>query len=175
MRKVDGGSANKSSTASAGARASSPPVYSRTYDVLADWKSALHLVILTIAALSFFAACSRGTIQPVEISDGDICSFCKMAISEKRYACELVNRFGEATKFDDIGCMKNYIIKQHPEPSAVFVVDFNTKQWIDSKKAFFVHSSQLQAPMSGETAAFATRQDAEDAAKKYQGVANRTW
>jgi copper chaperone NosL len=131
-------------------------------------------IALFITVLAAFG-CGQTAIKPVELSAGDMCSFCKMAISEKRYACELVNRFGDATKFDDIGCMKNYILKEHPEPSTIFVVDFSSKQWIDAKHAFYVHSSQLQTPMAGATAAFASQEDAQNAAKKYHGEIKRVW
>ena len=63
----------------------------------------------TILALAvFLAACAGEAIKPVDIEASDMCSFCRMAISEKRYAAEIIDAEDNVMKFDDIGCMLRY-------------------------------------------------------------------
>ncbi len=66
----------------------------------------IHEKVLIIA-LTAFAACRTGPPRPI-IEPSDMCSRCRMAISQNRYAAELVDRDGNVWKFDDIGCMVRY-------------------------------------------------------------------
>jgi len=51
--------------------------------------------------------CSSG---PEKINPGkDHCSFCRMTISDPRFACELKTKKGKVYKFDDTQCMLGYI------------------------------------------------------------------
>jgi copper chaperone NosL len=51
-------------------------------------------------------ALAKGEVGiPVDIDPGDMCQSCKMAISQKKYAAEFVDKDGGVFKFDDIGCM----------------------------------------------------------------------
>ena len=94
-----------------------------------------------------------------------------MAISEKRYAAEFIDRDGGAFKFDDIGCMLNFIKGQQNKNqiAAYFVMDFDERQWIKAADAYFVRSSEFQTPMDGSIAAFKDEAKAEVAAGKYHG------
>lgn len=55
-----------------------------------------------------FAACREAEIKPVNIAAEDVCTHCKMALSEKQFAAEFITSDGEAVKFDDIGCLLDY-------------------------------------------------------------------
>ena len=61
-----------------------------------------------IGSVAVFTNCQTRAFEPVAIVPEDMCSYCKMAISEKRYAAELIDSEGQAFKFDDIGCMVNF-------------------------------------------------------------------
>lgn len=102
----------------------------------------------------------------------DMCAFCKMAISEKRYAAELLDSEGQAFKFDDIGCMLNFIKnkKDSAKIAAHFVMDFDERNWIKAEDAFFVRSSEVTAPMNGGLIAFKNEAAAQQAADKYHGT-----
>ena len=103
-----------------------------------------------------FSACEKREIQPVSLEPSDMCGFCKMAISEKRYAAEFISKDGDPFKFDDIGCMiRNIENKQKREAiAAVFVVDFDSKEWLKAESARFLRSSEFKTPMNGGIAAF---------------------
>jgi len=119
-----------------------------------------------------FIGCGSVELRPVEFLPEDMCSFCRMAISEKRFASELVTKDGEVIKFDDIGCMLRFRKERsHPEPvAAAFVVDFDSREWLKSEEAHFVRSREFKTPMDGNLAAFKTKPGAEAASARYRGV-----
>jgi copper chaperone NosL len=114
--------------------------------------------------IAMTVACRPGPPRPVDIDPDDMCAFCRMAISQKQFAAEIIDASGTAQKFDDIGCMLRYRDERKSVPAAVFVVDYRTRQWLESGSAYFVHSDKLQTPMGGGLAAFA---DAESARRAF--------
>ncbi len=52
---------------------------------------------------------------------------------------------------------------------SVTVTDFNTLEAIDAKKAFYVYGSNQISPAGDDLPAFATKQSAQEFAKKYNG------
>lgn len=105
----------------------------------------------------------------------DMCSFCRMAISEKRFASELLTQDGEVFKFDDIGCMLRFR-KSHGHPESVvatFVLDYDTRKWLKAEEAYFVKSKEFKTPMGGNVVAFKMGADAAAAADRTQGVSLR--
>ena len=105
--------------------------------------------------IAMTVACRSGPPRPVEIDADDMCAFCRMAISQKQFAAEIIDRSGNVQKFDDIGCLLRYRERQQTTPAAVFVVDYRTRHWLDANAAYFIHSDRLQTPMDGRFAAFA--------------------
>ncbi|MBS1807917.1 MAG: nitrous oxide reductase accessory protein NosL [Acidobacteria bacterium] len=120
--------------------------------------------------LTVLLSCRSAGIKPVELAAEDMCSHCKMAISEKEFAAEFINHDGDAFKFDDIGCMLDYL-KEKPDTkiAAYFFVDYETKQWVKSTEASFVKSAEITAPMGGGMIAFHDQAKADAAAAKYKG------
>ncbi len=125
--------------------------------------------LLIIAII--LAACQNRSVEPVALVPDDMCTYCKMAISEKPYASELIDSEGDVFKFDDVGCMLNFLNRRMSGKSAraYFVMDFNERQWIKAEEAFYVRSSSIKTPMSGGIIAFKTQAQAAEAAGKFQG------
>lgn len=125
-----------------------------------------------IAAVIGLAQCQRRAIEPIAIESNDMCSFCRMSISEKRYAAELIDEQGEVFKFDDIGCMANFIKqkKNNATVQGTFVMDFDRREWLKAETAFYVRSSELRTPMNGGIVAFKDQSSAEVAIAKYHGT-----
>ena len=98
-----------------------------------------------------------------------MCEYCKMAISQKRYAAELIDSEGRALKFDDIGCMKNFVDRSAPKAAAYFVMDFDERQWIKAEDAYYMRSPELTTPMNGSIVAFRDHSKALRAADEYHG------
>ena len=131
-------------------------------------------LLATFSSL-LIVACGANKIEPVALAPEDMCSYCRMAISETRYAAEFVDQDGQAFKFDDIGCMANFIEsgKNATKPAGYFVMDFDERQWIKAEDAFYVRSSELSTPMRGGVIAFKDKSKAKQAAAKYHGQSPR--
>ena len=137
-----------------------------------QWKRPVGFRCLCLSlSLFFLASCQKSATEPVAIAQEDMCRYCKMAISEKRYAAEFIDRDGGAFKFDDIGCMIKFIKGQQNKDqiAAYFVMDFDERQWIKAADAYFVRSSEFKTPMDGSIVAFKEEAKAAAAASKYQG------
>ena len=119
--------------------------------------------LIVLASMS----CTR-SFAPVDIEEGDMCSNCRMAISEKRYAAEIITAEETVLKFDDIGCMLRYQKTKGPiEAAAIYVADSETKQWLTAGDAFFVRSATVKTPMGSGIVAFATADKAGPGAVKF--------
>lgn len=128
-------------------------------------------MLALVFSLLWLADCQTRKIEPVAIAPEDMCSYCKMAISEKQYAAELIDSDGQVFKFDDIGCLLNFVKKQSVSvpASSFFVMDFDQRQWIKADSAYYVRSSELTTPMNGGIIAFKDQANAQEAVGKYHG------
>ena len=135
-------------------------------------KLPLAFILACGIAIVMLASCVQVTVAPVAIEADDMCSFCRMSISEKRYAAELISNDGQVFKFDEIGCMANFIKqkKNNGDVHAAFVMDFDRREWLPAENAFYVRSSELKTPMNGGIVAFENQSSAEGAAAKYHGA-----
>lgn len=135
-----------------------------------------HILFLAISGL-LLAACQNAKLEPAALSPEDMCTECKMAISEKQFAAQFLTQDGDAVKFDDLGCLAQYLAthsQQGNHIAAFFVADYETRQWLPATSAFYVYSTKFQTPMQGGFAAFRERSQAEAAAQAKQGRL-RTW
>lgn len=132
-------------------------------------------VIGLIICFSALASCQQQRLEPVALAPEDMCSFCRMAISEKRYAAQLLDNQGQVFKFDDIGCMANFMQRNNIDGTTVarFVMDFDERIWIKAEDAYYVHSSEVTTPMNGSVIAFTTQTKAQQAAEKFHGKIQR--
>lgn len=103
-------------------------------------------VFKTIAAMLlvlFLAGCdSAGGLSPEEVHwDRDGCERCKMIISDRGYAAQIINKQdGKAYKFDDIGCLIMWIIEEKipwEKEAKIYIIDVKTQKWIDARAAFY--------------------------------------
>jgi copper chaperone NosL len=130
------------------------------------------MVACGIAALVVVTSCQKGAVGPVAIEANDMCSYCRMTISEKRYAAELIDDDGQAFKFDDIGCMANFIKQKRNNAliRATFVMDFDSREWLEAERASYVRAAELRTPMTGGIVAFADPSRAQAAVAQYHGT-----
>ncbi len=129
----------------------------------------LFLPIL-FAIVLYGTACISSPLAPVEVYPEDVCTRCKMAISDKRFAGEILVEVGVARKFDDLGCLlKDMRDRAARDEPPAFAVDFEKREWVNMKKAYYVRSGRISTPMGSGLIAFKNRSDAEQAAAKYGG------
>lgn len=133
-------------------------------------RPALATLILTVMANA--VGCQKSAIEPAAIAAEDICGYCRMAISEKQYAAQFVDREGQPFKFDDIGCMIEHLKtrKNRADIAAYFVADFESRSWLKAEDAVLVRSKDLKTPMGFGIVAFKDREKADQAAGAYHGT-----
>jgi len=122
----------------------------------------------------FLTGCAKGPPQPVEIEEADSCALCKMAISQKQYAAELIDAEERVYKFDDIGCLLKFAADRNltgraPENVYLYFRDFDGAGWIKGDSAQFVRSPEIPSPMASGIIAVSNRQKAESHAVKFGG------
>lgn len=105
-------------------------------------------ITILFAAL-LLASCSPKP-EPIDYGN-DICDFCKMNITDNKYAAELVTSKGKVYKFDSIECLfqfKDLEFKSDDEIHSELVNDFsNPGELIDLRKSFFLKSEVFRSPM----------------------------
>jgi len=121
--------------------------------------------------LLLLAGCRAEAPRPASIEPGEICAFCKMAISQSAYAAQLVDQEGNSFKFDDIGCMIRFVRAdgRQARVAAYFVMDSVDRHWLEAAKATYVKSKRTASPMSSGLVAFADPVRARQFAAKSGG------
>lgn len=134
------------------------------------WK--IYICGLLLLGCAVLAGCSNGKPRPVDIVlDEDSCDVCRMAVSQQRFAAEVVKTDGRALYFDDIGCLIEMSRSPGlPEGAGVFVVDFNTNAWLDATEASYLHAKTLPSPMAYGLCAFGSAAEAGTAAEEWPGT-----
>jgi copper chaperone NosL len=109
-------------------------------------------------ALVLFAACSRGPAPPVVLDTrNDRCGWCRMAVSDARFAAQLVSPSEEPRVFDDVGCLATFL-KSGGAPAKgqiAYVSDHRTKAWVRASAAVYTKKSGLESPMGSGIVAHA--------------------
>lgn len=105
--------------------------------------------------IALWTGCAGSEVKPVDIFPEDNCAQCRMAISEKEFASEMITQESDVFKFDDLGCLENYR-KNNPavQPKAVFVTDYDSKTWIPYEGSVIV-KTDVATPMGSGKVAFA--------------------
>lgn len=126
-------------------------------------------------AFVFIASACTANYSPVDIEDGDMCAFCKMAISERQYAAEVIFEDEAVKKFDDIGCMLKYqkMNGGGELPAAVYVAHSRTKAWLKAEEAVFVRSETAKTPMGSGIIAFSSPDEAGTATLRYSELGEK--
>lgn len=104
------------------------------------------------------AACARSAPAPAAVDTrNDVCQNCRMAVSDARFAAQLVAPGEEPKFFDDIGCLASYL-RSHPGDSGrstAYVADHRTKAWVPAAHAVFVSVPRVETPMGSHLIAHA--------------------
>jgi copper chaperone NosL len=90
-----------------------------------------------------------------------------MAISQKQFAAQLFDADENVHKFDDVACMLRFIQQGRATPAAIFVADYNTREWIKGNSTMFVKTDRVDTPMGGGLLAFSEARRADEAARTF--------
>jgi len=103
-----------------------------------------------IGGILIVTACSNNKPRPINIGQ-DVCAYCKMGITDTRFASELITAKGKVYKFDSIECLASYYLEQDKNEmhnATLWVPDFNQpKEWISGKNAVYLKSDKIRSPM----------------------------
>ena len=107
---------------------------------------------ITVVAALFLSGCwEEQSSGPEDIKyDREVCTYCKMIISDPRFAAEIRQAKGKPIrKFDDIGDAMHWLKlvpwKETPQ-TEIWVRDMATgKTWLDARKSFYI--SGRHSPM----------------------------
>lgn len=125
---------------------------------------------MLVPLLLIWWGCGKPSLKPVEIEPADMCSSCRMAISEARYAAEIVDRDENVYKFDDIGCMLRFLRAHRTPGAALYVRDYDGSGWMTVSEAQYVRSDAIPSPMGGHTIAVKQKSSAEEYARRLHGT-----
>lgn len=129
---------------------------------------------LIITLLVIFAAGCSDDPTPIVIGK-DNCDYCKMMITDFKYASELVTSKGKTFKFDSIECLAAYNKLNPNDAGALWVPIFNkNKVFIKVENAYFLLSPNLKSPMSLNISAYSNISDLNSIKNKYDGK-QLTW
>lgn len=126
---------------------------------------------LILSAAVILTGCSR---EPQPISYGhDICSFCKMTITDSRYGSELITKKGKIYKFDSAECLIDFAASEEVDQENIhqlLITDFATPEnFTDAKAAYYLISQNLPSPMGADLTGFHSRADAEKFRAEHDG------
>lgn len=123
------------------------------------------LIFIFVAIL--FIGCKTGP-EAIKLNQ-DNCAFCKMSISDAKFATEVVTDKGRVYKFDDLHCMLGFVKADANFKGTLYAVPAeDEKTFVVAKEAFYVKSDAIKSPMEGHTLAYKSKQAAEVAAKGYE-------
>lgn len=112
-----------------------------------------------LAAVLLCLAVACGTREPEPAlldTRGEQCASCRMAVSNVRFAAQVVAP-GELPRFfDDVGCLGDFVrAGKAPADAVAFVADHRTKAWLRADAAVFTRVPGLETPMSSHLIAHA--------------------
>jgi copper chaperone NosL len=113
----------------------------------------------------------RSGPEPIQYGS-DMCSFCKMGFTDKRFGGEVCTSKGRVYKFDDVHCLLSSLktgVPARGDVAGIYLVEFSGGDWVKAEDAVLLRSPALHSPMGGDIAAFADRKGGEEVLKQYQG------
>lgn len=129
--------------------------------------------LVTGAAVVLAALCGLGcgssSPGPAALDTrNDTCAHCRMAVSDARFAAQLVAPGEEPKFFDDLGCLREYLkARTPPTGSTAFVASYRTRAWVAARDAVYLENASVETPMGFHLLAFedAAGRDADPAAQ----------
>src|SRR5262249_29721428 len=115
-------------------------------------KRAAMLLLLAICA------CSSQPARPQAPDPrNDLCSSCRMPVSDPSLAAQIVALNEEPRFFDDLRCLRDYLAAERalPRGAVAYVADHRTREWIEASPAVFASARTVATPMASHWVAYA--------------------
>ena len=102
----------------------------------------------------FTIGCGSESPKPVDIFPEDMCAHCRMAVSDPKFASEIITT-NEVFKFDDLACLEAFKQRRNDlRIEASYVKDYESAQWLKIENAIRV-TTGVFTPMGSGIVAFA--------------------
>ncbi len=108
-----------------------------------------HLAAAALCA-ALASGCAQGPPPPASLDTrNDACSQCRMAVSEQRFAAQIVAPAEEPIFFDDLGCLAAWLEGggRVPRGAIAYVADHATREWTPAAKAVYTRVPEVETPM----------------------------
>ncbi len=135
--------------------------------VVIEWKrhknlSKRYVVVNPVVLLLLLPLLNSCNAAPEAITAGtDNCYFCKMTITEPKYASEIVTSKGKVFKFDDIHCMLSFTKANMIDAAQVkdfYVSDFaGNHALVKATESLLLQGTEIHGPMNGNVVAFSNK------------------
>ena len=127
-------------------------------------KSAYMLGILLVTTMLALAGCGEKEYEAAAVNEAvDKCEVCNMQVSDNGFATQLITNEGKVYKFDDIGCMNEWKVKNGTDDIAIeFVQDQSSREWLKLDNAYFAYDPSFKTPMAYGLVSFKVNQSAQD-------------
>ncbi|MGN1401977.1 MAG: nitrous oxide reductase accessory protein NosL [Bacillus sp. (in: firmicutes)] len=125
-------------------------------------------MLISICILIGLTGCgNESSFEPEEIDpEVDVCEICNMSITEGYYATQLIASDGKVFKFDDLGCMAEYVDEHgltEDDIAREYVRDIDNGEWIEAKDAAYAYHEDFWTPMAYGVVSF----EDEEKARSY--------
>ncbi len=116
------------------------------------------LPAFALAVLLSLVSCSNSADGPAPLdTKNDACAWCRMSVSDLRFAAQLTSPGHEPKFFDDAGCLRDWLkAPREAAPWTAWVTDHRTKEWVKAQDALFTKSPTVQTPMNSGLVAWAS-------------------
>ena len=97
------------------------------------------------------AGCSGSSLEPASLDTrNDQCRNCRMAVSDRHFAAQIVAPGEEPLFFDDIGCLREFAAERSnlAAGAVAFVADHRTAEWVDAARALYTENHAVSTPMN---------------------------
>jgi copper chaperone NosL len=110
--------------------------------------------VVPLAFVWATGACATSA-RPVAVDPhADACAYCRMLVSDPRFASQIVAPGEDPKFFDDLSCLRAYLDRAPlPAGAAIFVADHRTREWIAADSAVYAKSASTDAPMGSRLVA----------------------
>lgn len=132
----------------------------------------IRLFISAFLLMIIIPGCSP-EIEPINYGI-DACQYCKMNITDNKFAAEIVSVKSKVFKFDSIECLFAFEYEEMIDKDEIhseWVCDYsNPDNFIPLSKVFYLHNDELRSPMGLNVLCFATKVKLEEIRKNNGGT-----
>jgi nitrous oxide reductase accessory protein NosL len=119
-------------------------------------------LFLAFFIFAIFSGCQDNTLEEGMKKvhwDRDICERCKMIISERKFAVQILNpKTNQSYMFDDLGCAVLWFKEEKLDwfnEAKIWINDASSGQWLNAKEAIYV--SNTLTPMGYGLSAYSKK------------------